>query len=210
MNICLLDYGLGNIWSLKSSIEHIGCKVNFFSEINKTSKIDCLILPGVGSFYHATKLLNKKKIKIFLEEIVKNDIPLIGICLGMQILMTKGYEEKESKGLSLIKGNVKKIPIKMDEKLPNIGWRRVNFVKEENAKFGFLKKFDNEKFYFVHSFQSNPTDKSNVMGTSQFYDKQINSVIADKKKNIIGFQFHPEKSGEIGLSLLEELFKSFK
>ena len=130
---------------------------------------------------------------------VQKKTPIIGICLGMQIMGTWGYEDGKTKGLGLIDFSIKKLPIENKKtKLPNIGWKKVNFSFE---KLLFLKKFNNKKFYFVHSFAIQKIKKEIEIAKSKFGD--ANFISAIKKNNLVGFQFHPEKSGEQGLRLLK-------
>ena len=197
--ITILDYGLGNIRSLKNSLELISNNVCFFSE-NPKVNFDILFIPGVGSFSKASEILFNKKFSNLIFESNKKGILVVGICLGMHILLTKGFEDGESKGLNLIKGYVDKIPVK-NKKLPNIGWRSISF--NENKKFNFLKKFSNSKFYFVHSFMSNVKNKDNIISHINYDDIKIPSIIFEK--NVLGIQFHPEKSGENGIEFLREI-----
>jgi imidazole glycerol-phosphate synthase subunit HisH len=202
--ICILDYGLGNIYSLKNSIEKVGFKAYYFSEASDIN-YDLLFLPGVGSFSKAAKLLKKNNLSQIINNSNREKKGIIGICLGMQILLKKGFEDGSNEGLNLIDGTVEKIKAKKEYKLPNIGWKNVFFKK--NKDINYLDKFDSQKFYFVHSYEANLKDKKMIIGYSDFYEKKIASVIF--KSNIIGFQFHPEKSGEIGLELLRETIKYF-
>ncbi len=196
--IIIIDYGLGNILSLKNTLEHLGFKVNYLSTSQKKIS-DIYIIPGVGSFKKAMTLIKKKKIDIFINKLVQKKTPIIGICLGMQIMGTWGYEDGKTKGLGLIDFSIKKLPIENKKtKLPNIGWKKVNFSFE---KLLFLKKFNNKKFYFVHSFAIQKIKKEIEIAKSKFGD--ANFISAIKKNNLVGFQFHPEKSGEQGLKLLK-------
>lgn len=196
--IIIIDYGLGNILSLKNTLEFLGFKVNYYSA-NQKKKSDIYIIPGVGSFKKAMKLIKKKKIDIFINKLVQKKTPIIGICLGMQIMGSWGYEDGKTRGLGLIDFSIKKLPTESKKtKLPNIGWKNVNFSYK---KFSVFKKFNNEKFYFVHSFAIQKIKKELEIAKSNFGGKKFISAI--KKNNLIGFQFHPEKSGKQGLKLLK-------
>ena len=199
--ITILDYGLGNVRSLKNSLKIISSNVSYFSE-NPKINFDILFIPGVGSFSKASEILFDKNFSNLILESNKNGILIVGICLGMHILLTKGYEDGESKGLNLIRGNVDKIPVK-SKKLPNIGWHDVSF--SENKQFNFSRKFDNSKFYFVHSYMSNVENKNNIISYIDYDDIKIPSIIYDK--NVLGIQFHPEKSGENGIEFLREIIR---
>ncbi len=197
--ISIIDYGLGNILSLKNSLEYLGFKVSYLSE-NQKKISGIYIIPGVGSFKKAMMLIRKKKIDIFINDLVQKEIPIIGICLGMQIMGTWGYEDGKTRGLGLIDASTKKLSLKNEKmKLPNIGWKNVNFSSE---KISFLSKFNNKKFYFVHSFAIQKVEEEVVIGKSNFGSGDFISAI--KKNNLVGFQFHPEKSGEQGLKLLKK------
>ena len=201
--ITILDYGLGNIRSLKNSLKLITKNVNFFSDDLKKN-FDILFIPGVGSFAKAAEILRKKKLDNLIIDSNKNDVLIIGICLGMQILFTTGYEDGKSDGLNLIDGYVDLIPTK-DKKLPNIGWRSIEI--NNNEKFNFLKKFNKKKFYFVHSFMANVENKKKIISYTDYGDIKIPSIVFNK--NIIGIQFHPEKSRENGIELLREIINIY-
>ena len=185
MKICILNYGLGNIKSIENAILQVGYKAELISK-DKHLSCDLLIIPGVGSFYEASNILHKKFKKI-IKSIKKNKFYVLGICLGMQLMATKGTEGGNSNGLNLINANVKKLPI--DIKKPIIGWREI-IIKKSNLYF--LKKFNKKKFYHVHNYYLN-TDERNVLGIIKEKFFQIPSIIY--KNKYIGLQFHPEKSG---------------
>ena len=197
--ICILNYGLGNILSLKNAISHLGYKVFYFNP--KNLDFDLLIIPGVGSFVKASKIFKQKKL---VETIIKisREKKVLGICLGMQILMKKGYEIRASNGLGLIDGTVKKIKKNGKIKLPIVGYQSVRFDK----KIKFLRKYNNKKFYFNHSYHAITKKKSNNLCYTKY---KKNSYIAGLiKKNILGVQFHPEKSGETGLNFLKDVIEN--
>ena len=200
--ICILDYGLGNIKSLYNSLQKIGYKPQFYSENNSTN-YDIVFIPGVASFSEASKLLKNDKLDLFLKEVKKNSY-IFGICLGMQILFSKGFENGESKGLDLINGQVKLITSKNKKIiLPIVGYKKISI---QNNYLKFLKNYDNKKFYFVHSFAGKTNDLKNILCTTK--DQNINYCSGVIKERIIGTQFHPEKSGEIGLNFLKDFISS--
>lgn len=201
--ITILDYGLGNIRSLKNSLKLISNNVSYFSE-NKKNNFDILFIPGVGSFSKASEILFQKDYSDLIFETKKKDILIVGICLGMHLLLTKGFEDGESRGLDFIKGYVDKIPVK-NQKIPNIGWRKVSFI--DNKQFNFLKKFNNSKFYFVHSYMSNLENKKNIISHINYDNIKVPTIIY--KKNVLGIQFHPEKSGENGIEFLKEIINKY-
>tara|TARA_A100001015_G_C14978891_1_gene708546 strand:- start:189 stop:806 length:618 start_codon:yes stop_codon:yes gene_type:complete len=201
--ICILDYGLGNIKSLHNSLKKIGFMPQFYSENNSTKNYDIIFIPGVGSYSRASQLLIDKKFDEYLKK-VKDNSYIFGICLGMQILLSKGFENGEHLGLNFIEGQVKLIKNKNNKIiLPIVGRKKITFVNDDTK---FLKQYNNEKFYFVHSYASNPLDKKNILcETTTQNTKYCSGVIKD---NIFGTQFHPEKSGEIGLNFLKDFIES--
>ena len=201
--ICILDYGLGNLKSLFNSIKKIGFNPEFFS--NKNSKnYDIIFIPGVGSYSKASELILQKKYLDFLNIHNKNAI-IFGICLGMQLFSSYGTENGKNKGLNLIKGKTKKLSKKMRNLiLPFVGYNEVNFIK--SSKYSFIKEFDKQKFYFVHSYSIIPNDNKNIIGYSKNQGVEFCSAVCSER--VIGTQFHPEKSGEIGLDFLKMFIKN--
>jgi len=192
--INIIDYGVGNIFSISKSIESLGYNCNFVKKPSDLLKNQKIVLPGVGSFPECKKLLKKKKLdKIIIDETNKGTL-LLGVCIGMQLLMDFSFELKKTKGLGLIKGTVEKIKSDKINKVPNTGWRQVNFNN---------KNFDNKKnyFYFVHSYKVRLKDKKNQTGFIKYGKNVIPTSI--KKNNIYGCQFHPEKSGIDGMKFLK-------
>jgi glutamine amidotransferase len=192
--INIIDYGVGNIFSISKSIESLGYSCNFVKKPSDLLKNVKIILPGVGSFPECKKLLKKKKLdKIIINETSKGT-SLLGVCVGMQLLMDYSLELKKTKGLGLINGKVEKIKSDKINKVPNTGWRQVNFNN---------KDLDNKKnyFYFVHSYKVKLKNKKNQTGFIKYGRNIIPASI--KKNNIYGCQFHPEKSGIDGIQFLK-------
>jgi glutamine amidotransferase len=198
--ICIVDYGLGNIRSLHNSLKKIGFFPILYSE-NTNENFDLIFIPGVGSFNKASTLLCSPNLKSFLNLAKKNSV-IFGICLGMQILLTKGFEGGEHAGLDYIGGSVEKFDKKMI--LPNVGYQKTVFSNENY--FSFFKKFNNEQFYFIHSFFANVRNKKNILASTKSQDLTYCAAVCDER--IIGTQFHPEKSGEVGLEFLYALVKN--
>lgn len=197
IKIQILDYGLGNIRSLYNALEKINQKVNFLkSDNDNVSKI--LLIPGVGSFNKASKIL-REKFPNTLEIIKNKNIFVVGICLGMQLLGKIGYEDGKNEGLNLIDGSIDKLSDK-NIKLPNIGWKSITLSKNNNLNF--LDKYNNKKFYFVHSYSYRNLKKENLISTSNYLDINFPSIVSGESS--LGFQFHPEKSGKLGLNLLKD------
>ena len=186
--ICILDYGLGNIRSLYNSIKIVNSEVNYFSEI-KNRSFDILFIPGVGSFAKASNIFKKNDYFKIINKAKDEGVLIIGICLGMHVLFTEGFEDGQNNGLNFIKGKVVKIKI------------------ENNTKINFFKKFNDNKFYFVHSYMAMPEDSKNIIGSLVYENIKIPSIVS--YKNILGIQFHPEKSGETGIELIKEVIKNY-
>ena len=199
--ICILDYGLGNIKSLFNALNRIGLEVDYYSN-NENKNYDLIFIPGVGSYNKASEILSKPDYLNFLNIRNKN-AKIFGICLGMQIFSTNGEENKFSKGLNYIEGNTIKLSNNDNDLiLPFVGYFNVKFIVNN-----FFKKFDNQKFYFVHSYCFNPKKSENILAETKHQNiKYCSAVMNDR---FIGTQFHPEKSGEIGLEFLKTTIKNF-
>lgn len=193
----IIDYGVGNLFSLKSSFAHIGEEAVVSNDIETIKNAHRLILPGVGAFGDAARLLQEHGMDEVLREEAKTGKPILGICLGMQMLFTKSFEYGEHKGLDLIKGSV--IPMQpllpSELKVPHIGWNELDLPKE-NALFKYINEKD--RVYFVHSFFASECDES-VIATTE-YGITLTAAVAED--NVMGTQFHPEKSGNVGLNIL--------
>lgn len=195
----IIDYGVGNLFSLKSSFAAIGEDAVVTSDIDIIEKADRIILPGVGAFEDAIAKLRSGGLDVVLKEQAEKGKLLMGICLGMQLLFDKSYEYGEHLGLGLIKGEVRpfKGVIRDELKIPHMGWNPLNIKKSDHP----LLKYTNEGdcVYFVHSYYAVDCDEA-VIATSK-YDIDVTAAVA--KGNIYGCQFHPEKSGEVGLKILK-------
>lgn len=193
--IGIIDYGMGNLHSVKNALDFIGVKSFISEDIEELSKADGLILPGVGAFPDAMKRLSDKGIDTFVKEYVKTK-PLMGICLGMQLLFTKGYEFSECEGLNLICGEVALID-EEDLKIPHIGWNELKIINEspltKSLKGG-------EQVYFVHSYEARVKDLSELIAVTD-YGHDITAIVG--KGNVFGCQFHPEKSESVGLGIIK-------
>ncbi|MBP3361974.1 MAG: imidazole glycerol phosphate synthase subunit HisH [Clostridia bacterium] len=197
--IAIVDYGVGNIFSLSSSFKSIGADAALTGDKKEIEKADKIILPGVGAFADAADKLKRSGLFSFLQEQCAGGKPMLGICLGMQLLFEKSYEYGESEGLGLIKGSVKPISeyIEPGLKIPHIGWNSLQFPSEKNELFKYINEGD--FVYFVHSYHGADCDDSLIASTQ--YGGTLTAAVADK--NVYGTQFHPEKSGETGLSILK-------
>lgn len=195
--IVIADYGVGNLFSLKSSFAAIGAEAKVTSDIAEIEKADRIILPGVGAFGDASKKLFESGLGDVLINEAQKGKPIMGICLGMQLLFDKSYEYGEYKGLGLIHGNIKPISdvIPNNLKIPHIGWNALSFKKESP-----VNKYinDGDFVYFVHSFYAADCDEYTV-ATAE-YGVPLTATV--QNRNVFGCQFHPEKSGETGLKIL--------
>ena len=193
--IAIVDYGVGNLFSLKSSLDYIGLESKITSDEKDLRDADKIILPGVGAFGDAkNKLESTGLIPIIKEEAEKK--PLLGICLGMQLLLEKSYEFGEYEGLGFIPGDVVQFDIPKEYKVPHMGWNALDFTQKDCPLFKYIK--DKDYVYYVHSFYAK-TEPEYVAATSN-YAIDVTGVVWNK--NVYGTQFHPEKSGEVGLNIL--------
>ena len=200
--IAIIDYGVGNLFSLCSSFKKIGAEAVVTSNPDVIKNAEKLILPGVGAFEDAAKKLRDTGLGELVKEQAKSGKYMMGICLGMQLLFEKSYEYGCHEGLSLLKGNVTPIKgyVREDLKIPHIGWNALHFPKE-HFLFKYLREGDHT--YFVHSFHATDCAES-VIATTE-YDKPLTAAVA--KDNVLGCQFHPEKSGDVGLRILQAFYE---
>ena len=195
--IAIVDYGVGNLFSLISSFNKIGADIVVTADPQVISRADGIILPGVGAFEDAARKLRDSGLDKVIVEQAQKGKKLMGICLGMQMLFQQSYEYGCHEGLGLLKGNI--VPMKdsipADLKIPHIGWNALHFTKESNL-FKYIS--NNDCVYFVHSYYATDCDDS-VIATAE-YGKELTAAV--QKDNIMGCQFHPEKSGQVGLNIL--------
>ncbi len=197
--VAIIDYGVGNLFSLKSSFASIGYDAVVSADPEVLRAADRLILPGVGAFGDAAKKLRESGLdSVLLEEVAKGK-PLMGICLGMQMLLDKSFEYGEHKGLGLIPGEIRPISDVIPEELPipQIGWNALRIKGEKHPIFKYIE--DGDCVYFVHSYYGANCDESVIADTE--YGAYLTAAVA--KDNVCGCQFHPEKSGKVGLSILK-------
>lgn len=196
--IVIVDYGVGNLFSLVSSFKAIGIEAVASGDREIIERADKIVLPGVGAFEDAAKKLFSSGLADVIIEQAKNGKPVLGICLGMQLLFEKSYEYGEHKGLGLIKGEIRPIAevISKELKVPHIGWNALQFGEKKNELFRYVN--EGEHVYFVHSYYGANCENS-VIATTE-YGAPITAAVADQ--NVYGCQFHPEKSGNTGLNIL--------
>ncbi|MDD6154077.1 MAG: imidazole glycerol phosphate synthase subunit HisH [Eubacteriales bacterium] len=198
--IAIVDYGVGNIFSLYSSFGMIGQEVELTGDAEKIRNADRVILPGVGAFADAAEKLKATGLDQAVKDAAKAGKPLMGICLGMQLLFDKSLEFGEHEGLGLVKGSV--VPLRGyvpdNYKIPHIGWNYLKFP-EGKEKSPIFKYIDEGSFvYFVHSYYASECDESTIASTE--YGQPVTAAV--QNENVFGLQFHPEKSGEVGMNIL--------
>ncbi len=190
----IIDYGMGNLASVQRAFENLDIAVKISSSEEDLRNAESLILPGVGAFRDAIKLLDESNLSAVIKEEVAGGKYLIGICLGMQLLYERGYEYGEYEGLGLIAGDIKYLDVKL--KVPHMGWNNLRFSKQDPI-LKYIK--ENEYVYFVHSYYA-VSDNSEVISYAE-YEKKVPAIV--RNNNVYGIQFHPEKSGETGLNILK-------
>ena len=197
--IAIIDYGVGNLFSLKSSFAAIGAEAVVTGDPDRIRAADRIILPGVGAFEDAARKLRDSGMAALVKEQAAAGKPVMGICLGMQLLFDKSYEYGEHEGLGLIGGAVKPIAevIPAGYKVPHIGWNALTFTGEKSPLFRYLNEGD--CVYFVHSYYA--TDCGAAVTATAEYGAPLTAAV--EKGNVYGCQFHPEKSGKVGLSILK-------
>ncbi len=196
--IAIVDYGVGNLFSLKSSLAVIGAEAVVTSDEGILRSSDKIILPGVGAFGDAADKLRECGLDRVVKDEAAKGKPIMGICLGMQLLLERGFEYGEHEGLGLIKGEIRPISdvIPKGLKIPHIGWNALHFGAKKHPLFKYLSEGD--CVYFVHSYYGAKCEDS-VIATAE-YGAELTAAVA--KDNVMGCQFHPEKSGEVGLNIL--------
>lgn len=194
--ISIIDYGAGNIQSVYKALKYIGCECKITSDKEEILKSDGAILPGQGEFGDCMNSIVKSGIKNTVSEFIKTRKPFLGICVGLQLLFEGSDESPETDGLGVFKGRIKRIPNGEGLKIPHMGWNSIEVKKDDKL----LKGVENDSYvYFVHSYYLDAQDKSIVSSQTE-YGVKIDASVS--KDNVFATQFHPEKSGEVGLKLL--------
>ena len=215
-NISLIDFGAGNLHSVYKALKFIGANVEITKDMGIIEKSDMVIFPGVGAFGAVMSAIKKNNLQEVIIKSAKSSKPFLGICVGMQVLFEDSEENPNEKGLGIFKGKV--VKFKKARTVPHIGWNSViarseatkqsaNDLRNEIASSGLsLPRNDVNKFYFVHSYYVIPEDQSIVSGQTEYDSEKFTSII--KKDNLLAVQFHPEKSGDMGLELLKSFISS--
>ncbi|KAA0548746.1 imidazole glycerol phosphate synthase subunit HisH [Bacillus sp. BGMRC 2118] len=202
--IGIIDYGMGNLFSVSKALERLNYEYIISGDPEELAKADGLLLPGVGSFKDAMHSLNESGLTTFINEQVSSGKPLLGICLGMQLLFEESEENGETKGLGLIQGRVVRFRGENEQgilyKVPHMGWNELTYHRNSPLLSGVEQGY----VYFVHSYYVNTQDQQVVVASSE-YDVDVPAIV--EKGNVFGAQFHPEKSGDLGITLLQNFAK---
>lgn len=203
--VAILDYGIGNVKSIANAVESIGAKSFLTRKEEEILNADALIFPGVGAFAKGMSNLMEYGLSDLIYKFTKTGKPFLGICLGMQMLLEESEEFGSTKGLGLIKGKVIRLPLPENShaKLPHISWNGIIKPAENRWNSTILSgTSDRSDVYFVHTFVAAPTELSDVLAITEYGGIRFCSAV--HKKNIYGMQFHPEKSGPVGLNILSK------
>jgi glutamine amidotransferase len=199
-SISVINYGVGNLHSIKKGLEKAGSEVKILNNANEIKKSDAIVLPGVGAFAEAKKNLHSLQETIIQE--ANNGKPLLGICLGLQLFFTRSFEGGLTDGLNILQGDIVKLPTTV--KLPQIGWNTIEIQRPSSILDGVS---DNNYMYFVHSYYAKPDNPKDIVATTE-YGVIFPSIF--EKDNITATQFHPEKSGKTGLIILKNYVNTIR
>jgi glutamine amidotransferase len=196
--IAIVDYGMGNLHSVSKAVERLGYEVQITGDAQQLLQANGVILPGVGAFGDAMEHLRETSLDEVVKNVAKQGIPLLGICLGMQLLFEQSEEHGIHQGLGLLKGRV--VRFKGEYKVPHMGWNRLMFKNQSPI----LQDVEQGYVYFVHSYHALVEQSEDLLAVADYY-QQVTSIVG--RNQVYGMQFHPEKSGEIGLKLLDNFLK---
>jgi imidazole glycerol-phosphate synthase subunit HisH len=211
LKVVVVDYGIGNLFSVKRSLEYVGANVILSNQSDEILNADRLVLPGVGAFGDGMAGIKKQSLATIIQKFALSDKPLLGICLGMQMLATKSFEFGENSGLDIIPGEIIPIPNKnqmgIPHKIPHIGWANLSRLDSNSGwQDTILKNLSNSaSCYHIHSFMFVPQIREHAIAVYDYNGISIASVV--RKGNVYGCQFHPEKSGEVGLNVLKSFIE---
>jgi imidazole glycerol-phosphate synthase subunit HisH len=207
MKIAVIDYGIGNVRSMLSAFENQGAHVILTRNKEEILESDGVILPGVGAFSHGMESLNKYSLVEVIKDYIETNKPFMGICLGMQMLFDESEEFGKTVGLGLISGSVIRLPTAdtKNEKLPHVSWNELNFKSSKWSGTILDGIKEGSDMYFVHSFVAKPDNVDNILSITEYSGYKFCSSV--KKGNVYGCQFHPEKSGKIGLKIINNFIR---
>lgn len=196
MTVAIVDYGMGNLHSVSKAVERLGYKSLVTGEAGEILAADSVILPGVGAFGDAMEHLRESGLDAVVREAASSGQPLLGICLGMQLLFSSGEEYGTHEGLDLLPGSVVRFAPREGYKVPHMGWNKLDFLQPQSPLFAELEA---GHVYFVHSFHAVMAQQSDLLAITD-YGHPVTAIVG--RENVFGMQFHPEKSGELGMKLL--------
>lgn len=203
--IAIIDYGMGNLKSVKNALDFLGILSVLTKDKEVIRNSNAVILPGVGAFKQAMDNLKEDNLDIFIKDLANEGKLILGICLGMQILFEEGFEGERCQGLGLIKGNIRKIQPKEKVKIPHMAWNKIVINNNDDI----INGLSGDNFlYYVHSFMACEYMDENLIAYSNYGGVKVPGIV--RKDNVIGMQFHPEKSGETGLNLLKKFGEMIK
>jgi len=200
----IFDYGCGNLHSVARACAKFSDNIKIVEKFQPNSDFTHIVLPGVGSYSNATREIRTRGLDQLIHEKLNDGVPLLGICVGMQVLTTEGHENSLSSGLDLIGGSTEMLSLTKSNKssrIPNMGWNAVTPEVNSNENQLFLGLENGFDAYFAHSFEVKPNDATDISALSKFDDRNLVSAV--KREHVYGVQFHPEKSGESGLRVLK-------
>jgi len=213
MTVAIVDYGMGNLFSVRSACEEVGMRVIITHRHHDLLEADAIILPGVGAFGDAMKALTRLGLVDVLRGLAGSGKPLIGICLGMQIMMTRSYEFGIHEGLNIIPGEVVRLPEVKNGvqklKVPHVCWSPIQKPKDVSWEGSYLQGMaDGESMYFIHSFYARPADPRHILSVTRFGSHEFCSSL--QKGNVFACQFHPERSGRFGLMIYMNILETIR
>ena len=201
MTIAIVDYGMGNLHSVSKAIERLGYEAQVTSSKEEIMGASGVVLPGVGAYGDAMQHLRETGLDKVMREVQKREIPLLGICLGMQLLFSSSEEHGQHEGLNIIPGRVVRFEDRSSYKVPHMGWNELQFIQRENPLFQDLTE---GHVYFVHSYHVEPENDEDLLAVTD-YGFPVTAIAG--RGSVYGMQFHPEKSGELGMQLLKNFLK---
>lgn len=208
MKIAVIDYGMGNLFSVAQALFRLGCEVVVTADATEIHRADGVVLPGVGAFPDAMKRLEETGLKVVLEQLKETQKPLLGICLGMQLLFEESEEVTPTKGLGFFKGRIARFAGVTNEgvsyRVPHMGWNELVF-KQVPAWLEDVTLPEERHVYFVHSFYATEMDAAELVASADYFDMDVPGIV--QTGSVTGMQFHPEKSGTLGFFLLEQWLK---
>lgn len=201
MTIAIVDYGMGNLHSVSKAVERLGYTALVTGNEQEILGASGVILPGVGAFGDAMQHLRETKLDTVVKQVSENGIPLLGICLGMQLLFSRSEEYGNHEGLGILPGDVVRFEERAEYKVPHMGWNELEFKQQDSPLFDGLEE---GHVYFVHSYHVKPEVESNLLAVTD-YGYPVTAIVG--QGSVYGMQFHPEKSGELGMQLLNNFLR---